>query len=133
MRGLKRLVALMCSAALMAALMAACGGDVEVKLFAYDPGEAFVTNFAEPDAKKMLKCAVMFEITDQKAVESLVERNYIIRDAVIKELSRLTTEDATVYKDLDALGVRLVEAVNAALGLPDPIFHGAYFSEFTVA
>ena len=147
MRVSKRLIALLCAAALIMSL-SACGGGHEgegegegesegdnssnepiVKLFKYDPGESFRINLAgDGDTLSVLMCKVVFEVSDEEALRVLDKSDFKIRAAVNKELGKLTEADVTINKDLDGLSARLVKAVNEELDLT--IFEKAYITEF---
>jgi len=102
------------------------------KLHSYNPGTAFTTNLNVDDIKRVVNCSIVFEVIDEAAVEEMTEYNFVVRDAVLKVLGSLTMNEVTQYRDLDAIALRIVEEVNAALGGRVDIVADAYFVTFQV-
>lgn len=108
-------------------------------VYAYPTGDAFVTNIV--GSKKMLKCSVSFEVTDEKFATAAADTNAIVRNAVIKVLVLLTEDEvlgrtgsvedgtAAVSADLDAIEQKLTDAANEAL--ETDVFYSAIITEFT--
>ena len=102
-------------------------------VYTYNPGAPFSTNFnfAE-DPRRQVKCAVIFEVVDETAIEELTEHNFIIRNAVLSVLGELTWLEMTTERDLDDIAHRLVTRVNADLNSNIDLIIGAYFTEFAL-
>jgi len=116
--------------------LSACGGQEESRLptiYTYNPGAVFTTNIRDDDPRKMVKCAVIFEVIDEAAATDLVAYNSVIRNAVLVVLGDLTTDDLTKHKDLQEISQRLVDKVNEALAGRVNIVTGAYFTEFALS
>lgn len=62
----------------------------------------------------------------------LKDREPVIRDAIIRVLSSRKTEDVLSVDGKDALKEEIIEALNDATGLEQPIITNVYFSEFIV-
>lgn len=132
MKNILKLAAIFTICVFSLTLFAACSketGDEPPTLYAFDTGDAFTTNIK--DSKKMLKCQVVFQLNDEKAVTEFTEQNYIVRDAVNKVLLGLTEDEVLNNADLDALGAKLTEAANAALNTTH--FYSAKFTTFVAA
>jgi len=117
-------------------LLSACGGGEESRLpaiYTYNPGAVFTTNIRDDDPRKMVKCAVVFEVIDEAASIDLVAYNSVIRNAVLVVLGDLTSEELTKHKDLEEISQRLVDKVNEALAGRYSIVTGAYFTEFALS
>ena len=116
-------------------LLSACGSDEAPRLpaiYTYNPGAAFTSNINDPEPRKLVKCAVVFEVYDEAASTDLVAYNSIIRNSVLVVLGELTSDELTENRDLNAIAQRIVNQVNAALGGRIDIVTAAYFTEFTL-
>ena len=100
--------------------------------FTFTPGPAFATNINDVEPRRQVKCSVVFEVIDEQAVAELSSHVYVVRDAVIKELGKLTMDELTTEKDLEALAHRLVEHVNEALRSNVDLVTRAFFTDFSV-
>ena len=118
----------------IAFLFSACTAEAPrlPTVFTYNPGSAFTTNVNDDDPRRLIKCAVVFEVIDEAASEDLVAFNFKIRNAVITVLSGLTVDDLTTNRDLQAISQQLVDKVNEAIYGQVNLVVGAYFTEFTV-
>ena len=116
MRNKKSVVPVLLAVILCAGLLTACGGgekeEVEEKTFAHDAGE-FVTNVK--DSKKMLSASITMEFTSEKLVEQLVEKEYVVRDVIVRRMRELTEADLEGATVEDTLSQSLTEALNEAL------------------
>ena len=116
-------------------LLVACSGkDKRVpKVYTYSPGAAFSTNINDPEPRRVLKCVVMFEVIDEDAATELTDLNFIIRNAVIAELSNLTLLELTTEKNMDDISQRLVNCVNAVIPSNINLVMRAYFTDFLLS
>ena len=122
-------------AALVVSLMlTACSHDAPrlPAVYTYNPGAPFTTNVNDEDPRRLVKCAVVFEVIDEAAAVDLAAFNFVIRNAVITVLSSLTVEELTVNRDLQEISQRLVDQVNASIYGQVNLIVGAYFTEFTL-
>ena len=99
---------------------------------AYNPGAPFSTNFNYEDPRRQVRCAVIFEVIDESAVDELTEKNYVIRNAVLSVLGELTMPELTTHRDFDDIAERLVARANEDLGSHIDLIIGAYFTEFAL-
>jgi flagellar basal body-associated protein FliL len=83
--------------------------------------------------RRVVKCAVMFEVIDDKAGIELTEHNSTIRNAILVVLGGLTLEELTTDKDLNEISQRIVNQVNEAVGSRVNLIVGAYFTEFKLS
>ena len=117
-------------------LLSACGSDEAPRLpaiYTYNPGAAFTSNINDPEPRKLVKCAIIFEVYDEAAATDLAAYNSIIRNSVLVVLGELTSDELTENRDLDAIAQRIVSQVNTALGGRIDIVTAAYFTEFTLS
>ena len=104
----------------------------------YSPGGPFQTNIIaldkdeNPDPRRQLRCAVVFQVIDEAAIEELEAVNFIIRDAVLQVLGALTMEEITVNRDLIILAERLVERINEEINSNIDLVVSAYFTDFAI-
>ena len=98
--------------------------------YIYSPGAQFQTNMTNP--QRMVRCSIVFEVIDEEAITELEEYNYAIRNAVLIVLGRLTIEELSENRDLEAISQRLVDQVNEAIVSNYPLIIGAYFTDFLI-
>jgi len=117
-------------------LLSACGGGDVPRLpaiYTYSPGAPFTSNIDDPEPRKLIKCAIMFEVIDEAAQTDLDAYNSVIRNAVLVVLCGLTSDELTEGRDLNAIAQRIVDQVNGALGGRIDLITAAYFTEFTLS
>ena len=116
-------------------LLSACNQEAPrlPAVYSHNPGPLFQTNLNDEDHRRVIRCAVMFEVIDERAQEELSGRNFVVRNAVLSVLGELTMDEVTQNKDLEEISERLVERVNEAIGSYIPLVVGAYFTEFAVS
>ena len=130
-----RSVMLISAVLLFAMLLSACA-EQATRLPAthvYSPGAVFSTNINDTDVRRVLRCAIIFEVIDEAATEELVEFNHAIRNAVLVVLSGLTVEELTTNKDLNAIAEMLVEQVNEVIPSHVNLVVGAYFTDIVLS
>ena len=104
----------------------------------FSPGGPFQTNITafdrddNPDPRRQLRCALVFEVIDEDAIEELEEVNFIVRNAVLNILGELTIEDVTIHRDMDDLIQRIVDRVNEDIHSYVPLVIWAYFTDFAI-
>jgi len=130
-----RLISLIITVLIAVLLASACNqqGPRLPATYTYNPGPVFVTNINSEDSRRVVKCAVVFEVIDNAAVEELNAHNFAIRNAVLVVLGELTLEEVTTNKDLSVVSQRLVDEVNKTVSSQVDMFTGAYFTEFVLA
>ena len=130
-----RKVSMTLALVLIILLLAACGGsDARVpKVYTYSPGAAFSTNINGTEPRRVLKCVVQFEVIDEAAITELEGLNFIVRNAVITELGKLTEVELTTEKDLPGISQRLVDCVNEAITSNINLVVRAYFTDFLLS
>ena len=100
--------------------------------YTFVPGPAFATNINDVDPRRQVRCSIIFEVVDEAAIIELTDHVYVVRDAVIKELGKLTMDELTTEKDLEDIAERLVFSVNDALKSNIDLIIGVYFTDFSV-
>ena len=129
-----RVISFIMAFLLGALLLTACNKNTRVpKVYTYSPGAAFSTNINDPEPRRVLKCVVMFEVIDEDAIAELTDINFIIRNAVISELSKLTMEELTTERNMDDISQRLVDCVNAVIPSNINLVLRAYFTDFLLS
>ena len=104
----------------------------------YSPGGPFQTNIIaldredNPDPRRQLRCAIVFQVIDEAAIEELEVVNFIIRDAVLQVLGALTMEEITVNRDLALIAEKLVERINEEINSNIDLIVTAYFTDFAI-
>ena len=104
----------------------------------FNPGGPFQTNITafdrddNPDPRRQLRCAIVFEVYDEDAIEELTEVNFIVRNAILQVMGELTMEDITVYRDLDELMERFVERINDDIDSHTDLIIWGYFTDFVI-
>jgi len=104
----------------------------------FSPGGPFQTNITvldrdeNPDPRRQLRCAIVFQVVDEAAIEELEVVNFIVRDAVLQVLGALTMEEITVNRDLVMIGEKMVERVNEEINSNIDLIISAYFTDFAI-
>ena len=119
-------------------LVSACGSEDPRILVAhyYSPGAPFATNVAivdkdgNPDPRRQIRCTIMFEVVDERAIAELEEVTFKVRSSVLAVLSELTVEEITINRDFNDLSQRLIDRINDDLPTEYDLFKRAYFTEF---
>ena len=102
--------------------------------YTYSPGPAFTANINNEDPRRVVKCAIMFEVVDEAASTELTAYNFAIRNAVIIALGELTLEELTTHRDLKAIADSIVKQVNSTLTRTHiDLIVGAYFTDFILS
>ncbi len=99
-----------------------------VELSAYVPGDYFVTNVM--DSSSLFKVTVVLMLNTDKLEEKLNENEYVIRDAIIARLRKLTEEDLTSSDIQDRLREELASELNKQLEIDNIVT--VYFSDFVM-
>jgi len=131
---MKKITPLVCAVLAGMFLLAACDSPPPrvLPVHVFNPGVTFTTNFNHDDPRRQIRCAVVFEVLDEAAIEDLDSLNFIVRNAVLVVLGELTMEELTIDRDLDGIAERIVDRVNEDLGLPMNLVLRAYFTEFAI-
>ena len=104
----------------------------------FSPGGPFQTNITvldredNPDPRRQLRCAIVFEVVDEAAIMELEEINFIIRSSVLQVLGKLTMEEITINRDLDAIIQRLVDQINEDIDSHINLIIWGYFTDFAI-
>jgi len=98
----------------------------------FSPGGPFSTNVNDEDPRRRIRCSLIFEVVDERAIEELDEVSFIVRNSVIAVLGELTIPEITTHRDLDDISQRLVERINHDLNAPYDLFLWAYFTDFAL-
>jgi len=119
---------------LAALLLSACSSpDPRIpEKFFFNPGGPFSTNVNDEDPRRQVRCSVVFEVVDERAIEELTEVAFIVRNSVIAVLGELTIDEMTTQRDLDNIIERLVERVNEDVSGSTDLIIGAYFTDFAL-
>ena len=128
-------LALVLSVMLLAALfLSACDSPAQriPTVYTFNAGGPFATNFNNEDPRRQVRCIVVFEVVDEKAVDELTEHTFVVRNSVLSVLGELTMEELTTHRDLEDISQRLVERVNADVRSNIDLIVGAYFTEFGI-
>jgi len=128
-----RLVVILSLVLVALTLISACGSEDAPRLpaiYTYNPGAIFTSNIDDPEPRRMVKCAVIFEVIDEAAATDLGAYNSVVRNAVLVVLGELTSDELTNNRDLNAIAQRIVSQVNSDLGARSDIVTAAYFTEF---
>jgi len=129
-----RLVLLVFTAMFATVILSACNKEARLPtVYTYDPGPAFESNINNEDMRRVVTCAVVFEVIDEKASVELAEHNSTIRNAILVVLGELTLDELTTDKDLNEISQRIVNQVNEAVGSRVNLIIGAYFTEFKLS
>ncbi len=104
------------------------GGEAEEKLYAYVPGDYFVTNVK--DSGKLFKVTVVLMLNEEKLQEKLEDKEYIIRDSIIQKLRQLTEADIKSQDIQNKLRDEIKNKLNADLGIDNIV--KVYFNDFVM-
>jgi len=121
-------------------LVSACDSDDPRILVAhyYSPGAPFATNIAildkdgNPDPRRQIRCTIVFEVVDERAVEELEGVTFKVRSSVLALLGELTVEEITIHRDFEDLSKRLIERINNDLPTEYELIKKAFFTEFVL-
>ena len=131
-----KLILILSSVIMLTLLLTSCGSDTPAQRLpdrhVFNPGAVFATNINHDDPRSVLRCAIMFEVLDERAGEELLNFADTIRNAVLTVMGELTMAEVTTEKNLDDIASRIVERVNAAIGGPYTLIIGASFTEFVL-
>ena len=134
---LKKIALILSSVIFLTLFLTACDGDDEPTQrlptrHIFNPGAVFATNINHDDPRRVLRCAVIFEVFDELAAEELVYFTDTIRNAVLMVMGELTIYEVTTEKNLEDIAARIVERTNAAIGNNFDLIVGASFTEFVL-
>ena len=124
------------SVVLISALLLSACKKQEARLpttHTHNPGAAFSANINDEDTRRILKCAVIFEVIDEAAIAELTNYNFVVRNAVLMVLGELTIEELTTNKNMQDISQRLVNQVNLSVQSKVDLVIGAYFTEFVLS
>jgi len=134
-------VALILSIVLIASLLlSACDAPAPriTPSYFFNPGGPFQTNVTiidkdgNPDPRRQIRCAIIFEVVDEGAIEELGEVNFVVRNSVLQVLGELTIDEITVDRDLDSIILRIVDKVNEDLSSHVDLVLWGYFTDFAL-
>ena len=133
----KKILLLVASVVLLTLFLTACDNAEEPTQrlpdrHVFDPGPVFATNINHDDPRRVLRCAVILEVIDELAIEELWAFSDTIRNAILMVLGELTLAEVTTDKDLEDIGLRIVERVNESINSNIPMVIGATFTEFVL-
>ena len=98
----------------------------------FTPGGPFSTNVNDEDPRRRIRCMIVFEVVDERAIEELDEVTFIVRNSVLSVLGELTIPEITTHRNLDDISQRLVDRINEDLQAPYELFIWAYFTDFAL-
>ena len=98
----------------------------------FSPGGPFSTNVNDEDPRRRIRCSIVFEVVDERAVEELEEVSFIVRSSVLAVLGDLTIPEITTNRNQDDIAQKLVDRINEDLQLPYELFIWAYFTDFAL-
>ena len=126
---LKTITVIFCSALILFALTG-CGENdegSEKRIHPYDMGTSFVTSVK--DSKMHIQTEITLELNNEKDIEILDERKYVVTNAINEVLSGVTEEQLKASDELmPQLGAKVAERINGDLGITSVI--KVYFSKF---
>jgi len=134
-------VAMILSLVLIASFLLSACDDAPPRVvpsFFFNPGGPFQTNVTvidkdgNPDPRRQVRCAIVFEVLDEVAIEELTEVNFIVRNSVLQVLGELTMEEITVDRDLDNIILRIVDKVNEDINSHVDLVLWGYFTDFAL-
>ena len=94
----------------------------------YEPGDYFVTNIK--DSTRLLKAAVVLELTTDKAEEYLSENNHIIRDIIVFTLREQTEQALRATGVENELRSEIVAKLAQTMNID--YIQSIYFNEFVI-
>ena len=104
----------------------------------FSPGGPFQTNITafdrddNPDPRRQLRCAIVFEVIDEAAIDELTEITFVVRNAVLDVIGQLTMDEVTIHRDLEDLTQRIVDRVNEDINSNINLVVWAYFTDFAI-
>ena len=107
---------------------ASCGFAQKVVVFAYDPGDYFVTNIT--DSKSLLKSDLTIEMTGKSQYKELTDNTFKVRDIIISVLRTKTYDELKSTDIQDVLKVEISDKLKESLEI-DTI-QNIYFNEFVI-
>ena len=128
-------IALIVSLILVAAFLVSACDAPEPRIrtaFYYTPGGPFQTNVNDEDPRRQIKCTIIFEVVDEKAVEELEGVTFKVRSAVLSVLGELTIPEITTRRNFEDLSQRLIDRINEELPTDEILFKKAYFTDFAL-
>ena len=132
----RKVVLIISSVILLTLILTACGSDEPAQRlpdrFIFTPGANFATNINHDDPRRVLRCAVVFEVIDEQASEELLGFSDTVRNAVLMVMGELTMDEVTTNKDLEDIANRMVERANEAVVSHINLIIGASFTEFVL-
>ena len=120
-----------CSALVLVLLMmgvfSGCEKSEEVRIHSYDIGSPFITSVK--DSKMHVQAEVTFEYNNEKDLEILDAKKYVVMDAINSVLMTVTEEQLKASDELiPQLGEKMAAKINESLGITSVT--KVYFSKF---
>ena len=100
--------------------------------FFFSPGGPFSTNVNDEDPRRRIRCSIVFEVVDERAIEELEEVSFVVRSSVLAVLGDLTIPEITTNRNQDNIAQKLVDRVNEDLQTPYELIIWAYFTDFAL-
>ena len=100
--------------------------------FYYTPGGPFSTNVNDEDPRRRIRCTIVFEVVDERAIEELEDVTFKVRSSVLEVLGELTIPEITTERDFEDISNRLIEKINEDLPTDYELFKKAYFTDFVL-
>ena len=97
------------------------------------PGGPFSTNVNDDDPRRQIRCTIVFEVVDERAIAELDDVVFKVRNSVLAVLGELTIPEITTDRDLEDISQRLVDRINEDLPTTYELFLRAYFTDFALA
>ena len=96
--------------------------------------DPLIVNLRVPEGTRYLKVALEFELTGDKHMDLVKQRNGRIKDQVIEFLSDLTVDDVVGSDNKQYIKERLLTRLNHSLEAESggPVFRRVFFPEFLV-
>ena len=98
----------------------------------FNPGGPFSTNVNDEDPRRRIRCSVVFEVVDERAIEELDNVTFIVRNSILAVLGELTIPEITTHRNFDDISQRMVDRINYDLNASYDMFLWAYFTEFAL-
>jgi len=131
---LKRLAVIIPIILIAMFLISACDSPEPRILTAYyyTPGTPFTTNVNDNDPRRRIRCTIVFEVVDERAIEELDDVTFKVRSSVLAVLGELTIPEITTQRDFDDISRRLIERINEDLPTDYELFKKAFFTDFVL-
>ena len=115
-------------------LISACDSEDPriLSSFYYTPGGPFSTNVNDEDPRRRIRCTIVFEVVDERAIEELEDVTFKVRSSVLAVLGELTIPEITTHRDFDDISQRLIDRINEDLPTDYELFKKAYFTDFAL-